>query len=317
MKKLSLSLAISLASMSSAVNAVTILETKKGFKYDLKGDIQVQLRQRAGIDEDVHVDFDDSELKNRFSYDIGNGYTAFAETHIDTGKDVGGDVEAEETFVGFDGENFTVQLGRMDYATDEFATEIGIEHLGPESAFDAADAVGGSDVLLAAFEAGNVEVVISHDFGESSRNTEASSTDIFVAIEVASNLVLGLAGQSYQEDANADDSTGYGISISSEIAGAEFAVDYSKLDDKRSDPDLVDLKVTNAWVKFPIANSTKLGLGITNQSNRADTVDDSWYANVVYKFPKAKKVSVFAEVQDSDADNGGDVGFLAGMRVKF
>ena len=100
------------------------------------------------------------------------------------------------------------------------ASEFGIEHLGPESAFDAADAVGGSDLLLAAFEAGNVEVVISHDFGESSRNTEASSPDIFVAIEVASNLVLGLAGQSYQEDANADDSTGYGISISSEIAGA-------------------------------------------------------------------------------------------------
>ena len=30
-------------------------------------------------------------------------------------------------------------------------------------------------------------------------------------------------------------------------------------------------------------------------------MDDSWYANVVYKFPKAKNVSMFAEIQNSDA----------------
>ena len=53
-----------------------------------------------------------------------------------------------------------------------------------------------------------------------------------------------------------------------------------------------------------------------------DNADDitEWYANVTYKFPAAKNVSVFAEIAQSDEEQGtedADMGFLAGMRVKF
>lgn len=74
--------------------------------------------------------------------------------------------------------------------------------------------------------------------------------------------------------------------------------------------------MTNLSVAFPVAATTKATLGITNQSNKSDTAADSWYANVVYKFPKAKNVSIFAEVEDTNA-SGADMGFVAGMRVKF
>ena len=54
------------------------------------------------------------------------------------------------------------------------------------------------------------------------------------------------------------------------------------------------------------------------QNQELDGSDDvtGWYANVTYKFPTQKNVSVFAEVADTDKDNA-DMGFLAGMRVKF
>ncbi|MFO8141760.1 MAG: porin, partial [Marinobacter sp.] len=50
------------------------------------------------------------------------------------------------------------------------------------------------------------------------------------------------------------------------------------------------------------------------EAGKADVTE--WYANVTYKFPAAKNVSVFAEIADNDLDDT-DMGFLAGMRVKF
>jgi hypothetical protein len=50
-------------------------------------------------------------------------------------------------------------------------------------------------------------------------------------------------------------------------------------------------------------------------SNAIEDVD-IWYANIVYKFPAAKKVSLFAEFANSDEDDS-DIGYLLGMRVKF
>ncbi len=324
MKKLSLALAIALAATSGVTNAATIYK-QKGLTYKIDGDIQVQLRQRidtsSTTEERVQVDFDDTEFKNKISYDLGNGYKAFAEAHFDAGKDSGGAVESEETFVGFAGKNFKVQLGRMDYATNKFETEQGIEEPGPESAFDAAS-VDGTDVLLAEFEAGAITLIMSHDFGAGgtvrNRNSSVESTDIYLEAKINDSVSLGFAGQTIKADLTQEDSNAYGINAKIKAGSAKIAVDYSKRDDTAfdGDTDLVDLKVTNASVKFPVAKSTKATLGFTNQSNRADSVDDFWYANVVYKFPQAKKVSVFAEVQSSDADNS-DAGFLAGMRVKF
>ncbi|MFT6470599.1 MAG: hypothetical protein ACJAZ4_001025, partial [Neptuniibacter pectenicola] len=46
---------------------------------------------------------------------------------------------------------------------------------------------------------------------------------------------------------------------------------------------------------------------------------DAIYANVVYKFPAQKNVSVFAEITNRDDDAGTDyeLDVLAGMRIKF
>ena len=324
MKKLSLALAVALAATSGVANAATIYK-QNGLTFKIDGDIQGQLRQRIDTsnttEERVQVDFDDSEFKNKISYDLGNGYKAFAEAHFDAGKDKSGTVKSEETFVGFAGENFNVRLGRMDYATHKFATEQAIEEPTPDTVFDAASRRG-TDVLLAKFEAGAVAVIISHDFGAGgtvrNRNTTVESTDIYVEAEITDNFSLGFAGQTIKADLTQEDSNAYGINAKIKAGTAKIAIDYSKRDDTAfdSDDDLVGLKMTNASVKFPIAKSTKATLGMTNQSNRADSVNDFWYANVIYKFPQAKKVSVFAEIQDSDA-NGSDAGFLAGMRVKF
>jgi hypothetical protein len=51
---------------------------------------------------------------------------------------------------------------------------------------------------------------------------------------------------------------------------------------------------------------------------KPETGDDvtEWYANVTYKFPSQKNVSVFAEIADTDEDDI-EIGYLAGMRLKF
>lgn len=326
MKKLSLALAIALAATSGITNAATVYK-KNGLTYKVDGDIQIQLRQRIDTsstrEERVQVDIDDSELKNKIIYDLGNGLEAFAEAHFDNGKDVDGAVESEETFVGFQTDSVKVQIGRMDYVTDEFATERAIEEPGPESAFDAADLVDGTDVLLVEFEAGALNFAISHDFGAGgatvrNRNSSVESTDIYVTAKVNDNFKLGFAAQNSKTDLDAEESSAWGANAKFKIDKIKIAADYSKRDDTafNNDADLVDLKVTNLSVNFPVAKTTKATFGITNQSNTANTANDFWYANVVYKFPKAKKVSIFAEIQDSNADSA-DLGFLAGMRIKF
>lgn len=314
MNKLPLVLAVSLIAASSSLSAATIYE-KDGFKFKMDGDIQIQLRKRTGSGEETHVDIDDSELKNKISYDLGNDLTAFAEAHFDTGKDVDGAVESEETFVGIKSKNFKIQIGRMDYVTDDFATERGIEEPTNESAFEAGD-TSGTDVILMEAKAGPMTFALSHDLGDSSRNTELSSTDIYVSGKVNSNLQFGAAFQSLKEDATSDATRTSGINAELKIGKISVAADYSSRDDKHSDASLADLKVTNLSVAFPIAATTKTTLGITSQSNKSDTAADSWYANIVYKFPKAKNVSIFAEIENTNEQDS-NMGFVAGMRVKF
>lgn len=314
MKKLPLAIAVGLIAASSSLNAATIYE-KDGFKFKVDGDIQIQLRKRTGSGEETHVDIDDSELKNKFSYDLGNDLTGFAEAHFDAGKDLNGNVESEETFVGIKSKKFKFQIGRMDYVTNDFATERGIEEPTNETAFEAGN-VDGTDVVLIEADTGIITFALSHDLGDSSRNTALSSTDIYISGKVSSNFELGAAFQSLKETASSEATRTSGINAKLDIGKISVAADYSSRDDKHSDTDLADLKVTNLSVAFPIAATTKTTLGITSQSNKSDSAADSWYANVVYKFPKAKKVSVFGEFQKTNASDS-NLGFVAGMRVKF
>jgi len=61
---------------AGSASAATIYE-KDGFTYKLNGDFQVQMRQAIGNDERAEVEYDDLELKNYVSYDLGNDLTAF------------------------------------------------------------------------------------------------------------------------------------------------------------------------------------------------------------------------------------------------
>lgn len=315
MNKLSLALAVALAATSATVNAGTVYK-KDGLTIKMDGDIQIQLRRRvsSGLKEDFHVDFDDSEIKNKISYDLGNGLTGFAEAHFDTDKSGTSNVTSEETFVGLKTEKFKVQLGRMDYVTDDFATERAIEGATKESVFYANGAVNGSDVILFEANAGAFSIAASHDFGQSTgsatRNTDLQSTDLYVSTQIGA-VTFGAATQSLEKTSGATKINTTGFSATFEGSDFDIAVDTSKSNEVG-----VNLKMTNVSVGVPVAKTTKITLGVVDQSNTAGTAPDAWYANVVYKFPKAKKVSLFAEIQDDDSA-GSSTGFLAGMRVKF
>ncbi len=312
MKKLPLALAIGVIAASSSLNAATVYDNK-GLKFKIDGDIQIQLRQRVGDDEELHVDYDDSELKFKLGYDIGNNYTAFAESHFDTGKDRDGAVEAEETFVGIKNDAFKVQIGRMDYVTDEFATEKGIEEPLAESAFEAGE-VDGDDVILIEAKAGPVNIALSHDLGGRNETDadEFSSTDLYITGKFGP-VKAGFAYQDLEEDENTQSET-VGVNLKAKLGPVSLAGDYSEKE--FDDTPANDFEVINLSAGFKVAPTTKTHIGYQSLSPEEGEDVDGWYANVVYKFPKAKKVSVFAELQDTDEDDT-DVGYLVGMRVKF
>jgi predicted porin len=308
MKNLLLPAAISLALASGTVNAVTIYE-KEGFQFKIDGDIQVQLRQNTGVNQDTGIDFDDSEIKNKVIYDLGDGMTAFAESHFDTKKS-----SSEETFVGLGSEAFTVTLGNTNYATDDFATERGIEEPGSVNAFDNGMGNGvDGDIIRFDFNVGAVSIAISHDPDETATTTP-TSTDIFASTELGA-ITLGLAHQNHRANDAAQDVSSSGVSFAFEAGKFDLAADYSKVGSGATG-NLQGLKVANLSLGFPLSPSLTGVVGITNESNDNNTVEDSWYANVTYKFPKANKVSAFAEIQDDGVDTN-DVGVLAGLRVKF
>ncbi len=108
----------------------------------------------------------------------------------------------------------------------------------------------------------------------------------------------------------------WGVSASYDFGFMNLAADYSSTDED-------DFETTqyNLAAVFAVAATTDVALGMGNKEE--DDADDvtEWYANVTYKFPAAKNVSVFAEIAQSDLEDASgddaDMGFLAGMRVKF
>ncbi len=221
MKKLTLAAAIAFATASGAANAVTVVE-KDGFKFKIDGDIQIQLRKDVGANQDTGIDFDDSEIKNKVTYDLGNGLTAFAEAHFDTKK-----AATEETFVGLEAENFNVTLGNTNYATDDFATEGSIEGAGSVNAFDNEFGNGvDGDIIRLDFSAGALTGAISHDVDETS-TTDPTSTDIFLSVELGP-VAVGAAHQNHKANDTADDVSSSGFSVSFNAGDIGIALDSSK-----------------------------------------------------------------------------------------
>jgi predicted porin len=315
MKKLLLAVAVSSVAAGSA-NAATIYE-KDGFTYKLNGDFQVQLRQDPGQDQHAEVEFDDLELKNYVSYDLGNGLTGFGRLDFgfkDAAEDDGDAGELEEAYVGIKYNVASFSFGKQNFASDEFGVEESYEDVLGEDQFDNVS-TDGDDTLRLDVELDAVYLAASYEMeaeGEDSENGEYF--DLFASTEFA-GLTLGAAYQNATPSIGAEDFDTWGVSASYDFDIASIGADYSVTDETNVQAEQTLLNVVTT---FDVASTTGVALGMRNYDEDVTGFEDvtEWYANVTYKFPAAKNVRLFAEIADTDADDA-DMGYLAGMRVKF
>lgn len=315
MKKLFLAVAVSTMAAGS-VNAATIYE-KDGLVYKLNGDFQVQLRKKTGNDTSEYVDFDDLELKNYVSYDLNDDMKAFGRLDFDlkdhaNGKDVNKPIE--EAYLGIQYGATSFSFGKQNFASDEFGVEEAYEVPLEDDQF-AAVGTDGDDTLRVDIELDNVYIAASYELEAKDKTGSTAITgefiDLFVSTEIT-GLTLAAAYQQHSPLAGESLDT-WGLSAGYDFGIFGLAADYSVTDDGNTDQETT---LYNVAATFDVASTTGVAIGMQNQE--LDGSDDvtGWYANVTYKFPTQKNVSVFAEVADTDKDNA-DMGFLAGMRVKF
>jgi len=311
MKKLLLAVAVSTVAAGS-VNAATIYE-KDGFTYKLNGDFQVQLRQKHGADKNAHIEFDDLELKNYVSYDLGNDMAAFGRVDFgfkDAAEDKQSGSDLEEAYVGIKSGVVSFSFGKQNFAGDEFGIEEAVEAPLDEDQFDAVS-TDGDDPLRVDVELDQVYLAASYEMeaeGEASENGEYF--DLFASTEIA-GLTLAAAYQSATPVIGGADSDTYGVSAAYDFGMFGLGADYSV-----TDTDGDETTLYNVAAKAKVASTTSVAVGLQNQEPDGGEDVTGYYANVTYKFSQAKNVRVFAEIADTDAD-GSDMGYLAGMRVKF
>ena len=322
MKKLLLAVAVSTVAAGS-VNAATVYE-KDGFTYKLNGDLQVQLRQKIGDEERAHVDYDDLELKNYVAYDLGNDLTAFGRLDFGFKKAAEGDQDGsnlEEAFVGLKYGVTSFSFGKQNFATDEFGIEENYEVADiDEDRFDGFE-TDGEDTIRVDVELENVYIAASHEMD--ARDGDGEFYDLFVGTELA-GLELAAAFQQFNPFDIDDSVSTWGVSASYDFGIVTLAADYSVSDWSKDDDQIIgewadeDMTQYNVAAVFAVASTTDVAVGMGNKDSDAAGYEDitEWYANVTYKFPQAKNVSVFAEIADSDVDEH-DMGMLAGLRVKF
>jgi len=313
---------VALAALASVSHAATVLE-KDGFKYQIKGDWQVQLRQDPGVDQDLDVEYDDLEIKNAITYDLGNGISAFGE--LDFGfknaaekSDEDEGPHLEEAYVGLaykpsEGalKKASIAVGQTGNAADEFGISKAIETVVSEDAFDDSGTLSGNDMIKVEADFGSVMLVASHELSADSEKSDEDGkfTDVFLGGEL-SGLAFGLAYQNFEAFGADDDINIMGISLSYDADVVEVAADYSDAED--------DHTVINIVVAVPVGKTTELAAGYVITDFDEDGVDNvtGWYVNATYKFPAQKNVSVFAEIEQDDRDDS-DMGYLAGVRLKF
>ncbi len=308
MKKLILSTAI-IAAMAGTAQAATIYDNN-GLTYTLKGDWQIQLRQDAGDDQNLDIEFDDLELKNAITYDLDNGLTAFGQLDFgfkDNAEGTKDGSKLEEAYVGLAYEGIALSIGKRDFATDEFGVEAAYENTLAEDGFDS-QGTSGDDVIRLDANLGAVNVIASTELeseGEASENGE--SFDLFATTSIE-DIQLSAAFQTMKATPDADSVDTWGISASYDAGIAVVGADFSSIDDVSDQLNLV--------AKLAVNKSTKVAVGANNIEPEVGDDVTEWYANVTYKFPEQNKVSLFAEIADTDEDNV-DMGFLTGMRLQF
>jgi predicted porin len=305
MKKLTLVAAIAAIAASGAATAGTVYE-KDGVTWKVSADVQIQFLQKVGDDEVLDVNYDDAELKNKFNYKLANGWDAFAETHFEFRG-----VSTQETFVGIDFGSAKVLVGNTATATDGFGVENEIDVMGV--AGDAFPVDSSDDLIKATFDAGAADIAVSYDIEGVTKTPDAGETaqksaaDLLVTVPVGhGKFEFAYQAATLIDDADADvDVNTLGVSLQGKLGGAWLGLAYSTAD---KDGQTDNRDVIHLSAKFS-------GFAVGYESVDQGATDlKSWYAN--YTHTLAKNVTTFVEIGDTNAADS-DVGYLAGMRVKF
>lgn len=305
---------------SFSATAATVYE-KDGTKIDLKGDLQIQLYQKVGVDQDLKMDYDDLTVGFGAKHEMEDGRTVFGLLKMDWKKQAHGDPAAavDEGFIGLDFGRMSIAIGRLDWGSDSFYVDEAVE-----IAHDviAAPEVSGSDSLQARLDLNWAELILSGDIkvGDGSSAGEAY---LVTNPKAARGLELGVLFQTFDpekvEAVEADEEAGIeaadayypdtidtvGVRVGYTINKIAVGADFSSND---------DLDITNLAICFPITRATKMGLGYSMESTDDGDDSNTWYANVKHKVHK--NTTVFAEIGGND-EEGSDLGYLAGMQVKF
>ncbi|WP_240616630.1 porin [Marinobacter fuscus] len=253
------------------------------------------------------MDYDDLELKNYVSYDLGNSMKAFGRLDFDfkdhaNGKDV--DEPIEEAYVGIGYGVATFTLGKQNFASDEFGVVEAYETPLDDDQFDSVK-TDGDDTFRVDVELEKVYLAASYELEAEDKNgITGEFFDLFASTGIA-GLELAAAFQR-NTPLGQDERNTWGVSAGYDFGLFGLAADYSVTDDSNTD---LETTLYNVAATIDVTSTTAVALGMQNQEQ--DNSDDvtAWYANVTYKFPTAKNVSVFAEVADTDEDNA-DMGSL-------
>lgn len=314
-------IALMLATAGS-VQAATVLQ-KDNLTYKIKGDWQIQFRQDGGVDQDLDLEYDDLEIKNTITYDLGNGISAFGQLDFSfngaADDSSSSSDKLEEAYLGFKVKDWKFLVGKTDNAADEFGVEVAYESYGiGDDAFDELGDVGGDDLIMVVGEIGGMlEIRASHELEAESESSDADGThtELFTALSFGSAKVAA-AYQMVEESGSDDVMTIWGVQASYDFKVVKIGFDYGVAE---HDLDTVeDGVILNVSLEAPVG-PVALGAGYQVFEPDYDGSDEdvaAWYANLTYKMQAAKNVSVFAEIGDCDIDDY-DMGYLVGMRIKF
>lgn len=322
MKKLLLTLLFALLATSlitSGATAATIFK-KDGFTYKVKGDLQIQLRKEDGNDQEVEVEYDDLELRNYVGYDLGNNLTAFGE--LDFGFKKAADnseresSQLEQAYLGLSYENYTFMIGKSYNAADYFGIYAGKEDYVSEDIFYFLDTTRSDDMVMLKARFDNANILVSHEFESEDRGSDANGTSTEILAEYGiADFKFQAAFQTHKKQSDDDATNTWGLSVAYDAKVVQIAADYGVADRFGE----YDIALWNVGIKAPVATTTTVGAGYTSLEYDDEAGKDDvagWYANVVYCFPKAKNVSLIAEIGDTDEEDH-DMGALAGLNIKF
>lgn len=304
--------------MACGVQAATVYD-KDGTKVDVKGDAQIQIRQKIGQDQDPYFDYDDLTVGWYAKHKTEDGVTAFSHLKMDWKKQADGSSAGavDEASVGVAYGPVKIHIGRIDWGSDSFyvddAVEIGLDVI-------AAPEVAGYETIQAVIDLGMAELVLSGDL-EVDDNYSAAEAYLVSNPDALGGLELGLLFQTLDPDiipAKEDEDGNVvsaavkpetvdtvGVRAVYSISKVKMGADYTTND---------DIDVMNLALTVKVAKATSVAVGYSLESPDGDEDVGTWYANVKQKLNKYS--TVFAEIGDNDED-GSDMGWLAGMQVKF